>query len=191
MLKFAPAPLLLLLLLACSDQDPPAAPERDAPGGAPAAAAAQEGPALAVDSQGLRLFAPASGSARPIAFDTPWPQALGLLAFRGAPGTGTNRKCGAGALDYASWPDGLTIYSQNGRFVGWALDQRAARAIGTAAGVGPGSTRAELEEAHVAEFSQTTLGTEFAAGELFGVLDGTGANSKITAMWGGVSCNFR
>jgi hypothetical protein len=181
--RFAAA-LLPLALFACSA-------EREDQPAAPASAEPQPDPALSVDSQGLRLSAEANGSASPIAFDTPWPQVLETLAFRGAAETGVLEECGAGALDRASWPDGLTLYGQNGRFVGWALDERAAGGIGTAAGIGPGDTRAQLEEAHAADFSETTLGTEFAAGELFGVLDGPGPAARITAMWGGVSCNFR
>ena len=58
-------------------------------------------------------------------------------------------------------------------------------------GVGPGSSRADLEAAYAADISETTLGTEFAAGELFGLLDGKELAAKITYMWGGLSCNFR
>ena len=53
------------------------------------------------------------------------------------------------------------------------------------------STRAELESAYKAEVAESTLGTEFAAGELFGILDGTGPEAKITHLWGGTSCNMR
>ncbi len=166
-----------------------ATPTEVAPPATPAPAAAQ--PALAVEAEGLRLFDPASGSARPIPFGTARAQTLAALAFRGSPGTGTNGECGAGPLAYASWPDGLILWFQNEVFAGWALDDRAAGAIGTAAGIGPGSTRADLDSATAATVEQSTLGTEFAAGELFGLLDGAGQGAEITNMWAGVSCNFR
>ncbi len=152
---------------------------------------ASDDPKLAVEAEGLRLFNPQSGAARPIAFGTPRETVLASLAFRGEPGTGTNGECGAGPLQYANWPDGLGLYFQRDRFFGWVLDQRADGTITTASTIGPGSTRAELEAAYAAKFSETTLGTEFAAGELFGLLDGKGSAAKITNMWGGISCNFR
>jgi hypothetical protein len=45
--------------------------------------------------------------------------------------------------------------------------------------------------AYVADIRKTTLGQEFAAGKLFGVLDGSTPSARITALWGGTGCNFR
>ena len=153
--------------------------------------AATESPALAVEAEGLRLFNPNTGAARPIAFGTPRAQVLAMLEFRGPPGTGTNGECGAGPLQYANWPDGLGLFFQDDKFAGWNTDERGKSAIATASGIGPSSTRSELETAYKAEFSQTTLGTEFAAGGLYGILDGSAKSAQITNMWAGVSCNFR
>ncbi len=210
MLHRLPAATLVFLLAACSA--PTEAPiARDATpaasNSAPAAETAQtprspaDGPAaatpaLAVEGEGLRLFDRQSGSARPLAFGLPRDTVISALAFRGEPGIGTNGECGAGPLDTASWPDGLTLYFQGGKFVGWAADRRGndgtdVPAIITAANVGPGSTRAELESAYSAKVFESTLGTEFSAGDLFGVLDGTRPTSRITAMWAGASCNMR
>lgn len=152
-------------------------------------------PALAVEGEGLRLFARDTGRARPIPFGTPRAEVERALAFRGPPGTGTQADCGAGPLAYAAWPDGLKLYYQGGKFTGWALDARAAGprgpAIGTAAGVGPGATRTQLTEASVATFEKTSLGTEFRSGEISGLLDGAAAGAKITDMWAGANCVFR
>ncbi len=167
------------------------APAKTAPAVPDPSMAAKESPALAVDAEGLRLFNKQSGSARSVAFGMKRADVLAMLAFRGPPGTGRNEECGAGPLDYANWPDGLGLYFQGGTFVGWNLDERASGAITTASGIGPGSSRADLDGAYAAQVSETTLGTEFAAGELFGLLDGKGKSAKITNMWGGVSCNFR
>ena len=169
---------------------PPAAPAA-APATAPAATPSRASPALALDGEGLRLFNRESGAARPIAFATPRTQTLALLAFRGPPDAGTQGECGAGALEYAAWPDGLKLYFQREKFVGWAVDGRGKGALATAAGIGPGSSRTALGEAYAATFSTTTLGTEFAAGGLFGLLDGPGPNATISDLWAGVSCNFR
>lgn len=157
-----------------------------------AVAAPVAGPRLAVDAEGLRWFLQPSGSARPIPFGRPQGEVLASLeAVRGAAGKGTNQDCGAGSVQYASWPDGLSLVFQGGRFVGWGLDKRATDGIATAAGIGPGSTRAELEDAYSATVTRTSLGTEFTAGDLHGVFDGPSASARITDMWAGVSCVAR
>ena len=165
--------------------------DRSAPPAAPVAR-----PALAVDGEGLRLFNPATGSARPLPFGTAQADVMTALALRGPPGTGRQEECGAGPLDFAAWPDGLKLYFQSSKLVGWALDGRAANpagppALGTAASIGPGSTRAEPEAAHVATVTQSSLGTEFVSGDMAGVLDGRGPQAKITDMWAGAACVMR
>lgn len=192
---------LALALSGCSaERDPEptanaAASEAPAPA-APAAAPAPEkkdSPALAVEAEGLRLFDPESGAATAIAFGIAEAQLIEMMErLRGpAASRGTNGECGAGPMEIATWKDGLSLLFQEGRFVGWSLDERVAGTITTAAGIGPGSTRAELDTAYDATVEQTSLGTEFAAGDLIGTLDGTGANSRITDMWAGISCVFR
>jgi len=153
------------------------------------AAATQD---LAVEAEGLRLVDTQSGAARPLPFGMPKDQLLALLeSFRGPADGGTNSECGAGPLDYAVWADGLTLHFQEDRFAGWALDPRAAGAHATMSGIGPGSTRRELEAAYEVQVEETTLGTEFHAGGLEGILDGQGQEARISAMWAGVSCVFR
>ena len=193
-LRHIPLLFIAVALGACTPEAP-VAPKADAT--PQAATPTPAPPALAAEAEGLRLFNPATGSSRPIPFGTAQAQTLAALAYRGAPETGTNGECGAGPLDYARWPDGLHLWFQEGVFLGWAIDDRTAAAIGTtgavgtAAGIAPGSTRADLDSAYAATVEETTLGTEFAAGELFGLLDGAGQGAKVTNMWAGVSCNFR
>ena len=88
-------------------------------------------------------------------------------------------------------PPGQLERRTDERFAGWALRGTAKGDITTASGISPGSTRAELESSYTAKIFESTLGTEFAAGDLFGILDGQGANAKITNLWAGVSCNMR
>ena len=159
-----------------------------AAGSAPAAQAA---PALAIESSGLRLFDRASGSARPLPFGTPQAAVMTALAGLGTAEINKLDECGAGPLDGASWPAGPTLYFQDGKFVGWAVGGPGREALTTASGIGIGSTRAELEAAYKTEVFDSSLGTEFAAGELFGILEGDGANAKITNLWAGTSCNMR
>lgn len=146
-------------------------------------------PKVAVDGEGLRLVDPRSGSSRPLAFGMPQADLLAALAFRGAPGTGANAECGN--TRYANWPDGLSLLFEVGRFAGWALDGRTRGALTTMSGVGPGTTRASLDDAYGAEVRQTTLGSEFTAGELTGLLDGPGQKATITNMWAGLTCIAR
>ncbi len=152
---------------------------------------------LALSGEGLD-FVSERGSVRHLAFDTPATQAIDAVArvYSGvAPQRTRNEECGAGPLDMATWPNGLTVLSQDDRFVGWSINHGAAdggnAGLATMAGIGFGSTRRELEAAYTADIRETTLGQEFAAAEVFGVLDGAGPSARITAMWAGASCNFR
>ena len=147
---------------------------------------------LVVDGEGLRWFLQPSGSARPLPFGSPQAAVIASIeSVRGLASKGTNQDCGAGPVEYATWRDGLSLVFQNNRLAGWGLSSRAKGAIATAAGVGPGSTRAELESAYNTIVSRTSLGYEFSAGALHGVIDGPSASARITDMWGGVSCVAR
>ncbi len=214
--QIVPAAALLLFLAACSAD--PAAPDSAPAGNQSAAApsdpsrpppapnnvataseaaappAAADQPRLAVDPEGLRWFLPPNGSARPLPFGTSQADLLASLErVRGRAAQGTNADCGAGPAQYANWADGLSIVFQNGRFAGWGLDGRAAGAIATADGIGPGATRAQLDEAIGPPLAvrKSSLGTEFSAGAYHGLLDGSGADARITDMWAGVSCVAR
>lgn len=179
------------LLLACSKEPAPTpAASETAASAAPVPTVTPPPPALAIESEGLRLVDPQSGSARPLPFGTEWQDALKALAFLGTPRMGHMDECGAGPLEYAKWKNGFTLYSQQGAFMGWFADTQAAGKLSTMSGIGPGSTRAELESTYAAEVFESTLGTEFMAGDMSGLLDGTGKQAKITALWAGLSCNF-
>lgn len=210
-----PVVAVTLLLAACSpqpaaDPSPPvttAAARADPPGPIPPPVANSASrndaspvptatpaadPRLAVDGDGLRWFMPGNGAARPLPFGQPQAAVLASLErVRGPAGRGANQDCGAGPVQYANWADGLSLVFQNGRFAGWGLDGRAAGALATAAGVGPGSTRAELADAYGVTVRPSTLGAEFSAGDIHGILDGPGPTAKITDMWAGVSCVAR
>lgn len=146
-------------------------------------------PRLAVEGEGLRWFLQPSGSARAVPFGRPQDEVMASLEpLRGLAVKGTNQDCGAGPVQYATWRDGLSLVFQGNRFVGWSLDGRAEDVIATAAGVGPGTTRAELQSAYSATISKTSLGYEFSTGDLHGVLDGASVRARVTDMWAGVSC---
>lgn len=202
--------VLTAALTSCSQDPAPAdaapPPARQAPvTAAPTAAPVAAAPAvptstpvrLALSGEGLD-FVGNSGDVRHVVFGTAAAQVIDAVSRASAgvaPQRGRNDECGAGPLDMASWPHGLTVMSQEGRFVGWSVSRGAAdgsnTGLATMAGIGFGSTRGQLEAAYAADIRETTLGQEFAAGDLFGVLDGTGPSARITALWAGTSCNFR
>jgi hypothetical protein len=79
-------------------------------------------------------------------------------------------------------------------FVGWYMGATAgaSQELTTMAGVGIGTTRAEMESAYVIEVNKTSLGHEFSTdGGLYGIFDGPGQQAKITNIWSGLICNFR
>ena len=156
--------------------------------------AAAAPPRLALDPYGLRWFLPPNGTARPLAFGATQADVLASLErVRGDAAEGTNEDCGAGPVQDANWEDGLSLVFQKGRFAGWGLDGRAKSGIATADGIGIGTTRSQLDDAigPPLEVRQTSLGTEFSAGQYHGLFDGLEAKARITDMWAGVSCVAR
>lgn len=152
----------------------------------------EDKPLLNLASGALRLVDPVSGRSRELAFgagraevESALELALGKAAERGL-----NRECGEGAMDFARMPGGLLAWFQEGKFVGWFTDDAASK-LTTASGIGIGSTRKDLTGAYDAEISESSLGEEFTAGELSGLLSGAGPAAKVTAIWSGQVCNFR
>jgi hypothetical protein len=188
---------------------PPGHPAIAGPGQGDAqtsASASGHPPVISLDGEGLRLVDPKSGATRPLSFGIGEAQ-LKMVAERlkGPAKAGRNTECGAGPLASLSWDDGLTLYALDGLFAGWALDERgapspAAKAaakgepparLTTISGIGIGSTRAQLLDVYDAKIEQTSLGTEFNAAGLSGILDGEGEKAKVTNLWSGVNCVFR
>lgn len=197
---------MLILAAGCN------APSTDAPGSAegatpssastmPEATTTPASPAatttaaakVTVDAEGLRLVESGSGTATRFAFGNAKETVLaGLERSLGAASQGTNEECGAGPVEFANWPDGLSVAFQDGKFVGWGAAPDGPGGWKTASGIGPGSTRAEVQQAHPdAEMRETTLGTEFSAAEVHGLLEDNAPDSKITFLWAGVSCMAR
>lgn len=185
--------LLVVLLAACSNQDPVIVPQAKPPAPAaaadPAPAAAPAG-LLALDGEGLRIFNGDSGASRLLAFGEDAKQAtdtLGRVLAETPPAWVENEEC---SVEFARWSNGLTLWSSQSRFSGWSLTPGSA-AISTARGVKLGSTRTELENAYDAEIMESSLGTEFLAGGLAGVLDSPGPDAKISNLWAGETCIAR
>jgi hypothetical protein len=200
--KTYPIALLAIVLLAACGSEPS---EDAAPAGAPDSAAAPaaattdtapSAPAPA-DTQRAVVLAPdaveiTGAGARRIAFGESQASALaGVTAVLGGPAEqGTQPECGAGPLDYANYGAGLQLQFQDGKFVGWFANEGSA--LRTAAGIGPGSTRAQLKAAYpAATVAETSLGQEFTAGDLYGVLTDATDAGKVQVMFAGINCIFR
>ncbi|MEX0270643.1 hypothetical protein AB3R30_15985 [Leptolyngbyaceae cyanobacterium UHCC 1019] len=150
---------------------------------------------LALDSQGLRVVNASTGATRAIAFGTKEADVISILTnLRGKPrDRGVNQECGAGPLSFARWADGLSLQFNKGRFAGWSIDGRSkgANKLTTISGIGTGSTRTQLNKAYTVKVSQSTLGTEFSAGSLGGLLSGRKPTDRVTSLWSGTTCFFR
>lgn len=189
-----------IALTACDSADDPrggvAAPETAAAREkeAPAVVGAPDGRVrIALDGEGLRLVDAATGSTRPVAFGAADSTAVAAAtATLGAPSErSSNSECGAGPLDFVAFPGGLLLAVQHHRFVGWSVRRTSGRELQTMAGIGLGSTRAELESVYTAKVERTSLGIEFYAGGLQGILESGAASARITDLWAGANCVAR
>lgn len=146
--------------------------------------------ALALEGEGLRIFDVSSGAARPLPFGSPLGEVVEILTRvqEMAPSEkGESADCG---VEYVTWESGLTVLSSSGRFQGWSARERS-RGLTTVSGIGIGSTREELEDVYAIEVDSTSLGIEFTAGGLAGVLDSAEREGRVIALWAGVVCLAR
>ncbi len=144
---------------------------------------------LALEGGGLRVFLAATGSARPLPFGTPSADAMSVLsAVFGTEPTerGENVDCG---VEYARWENGLMTWFANGAFVGWSLERGST--LTTVSGIGLGATRAELEAVYDAEIAPSSLGEEFTAGSLAGLLESPASDARVQHLWSGQTCIAR
>lgn len=198
MVRSVVAAMAAMLLTACAGAEAPAANAASAEGAEPvedatpapvASAPAGEKPLLAIDGEGLRVIDASTGRAVPLAFGTPADRAIAAIsASLGPPSSrAPNPDCPIGPVDTATWDQGLSIVIQDGRFAGWygAVDLK------TMSGIGFGSTRQALSDAYDAEIAPGTLGVEFAAGGMSGILESDAPDARISDIWAGISCVAR
>lgn len=141
----------------------------------------------------LTLVLP-GGSARHLGFGVARGDAVRMIsAALGSPiEEATNQECGAGPLAYATFRDGLSLYFQDGKFVGWDLDGRENGKFTTANGIGIGATRKQLEASGSSvDVGETTIGHEFMIGALSGLLSSPAPEGKVTNLWAGTTCIAR
>ena len=182
-----------MLLAACSAEpgavpaDPPAAVDQPATEDA-ATTAVRDSAHLALEGEGLRVFVASSGSARPIPFGTSRADVMRAVStVQGSEprDSGSMEDCG---VDYAAWAD-LTLYFTRDELVGWSTAPGSR--LTTASGIGVGSTRRQLEDAYDADVAESTIGIEFSAGDLAGVLESEAPYARILHMWAGATCIAR
>lgn len=189
---------LLLLGLAACDSGPDAnegianaaanaAVTANASEAQPAPAPAPAAP-IVLEGAGLRI--PGASPPRTLAFDLAEAATIDALTKAlGRPPTdrGDNEECGGGGMKFAEWEGEITAWFLDGRFAGW--DNKGK--LKTIEGIGIGSSRAEVATLPGFEVEESTLGTEFRAGGLSGILASKAADSKVTDLWGGATCVFR
>lgn len=185
-------PALAALLLACGGA-------ADAPPALDAVATSDTSPdtatvRFALAGDGVMLVDATSGSTRAVPFGTADSAAVQAVAVAfGEPEERTfNEDCGMGRMEFVIFDgEGLLLAVQGGKFVGWTVRPPEGTALRTMSGIGVGSTRAELEDVYTANIAPSTLGIEFMAGGLQGVLENNERKGKIVAFWAGASCVAR
>lgn len=109
-----------------------------------------------------------------------------------ATGTHRNEDCGQGPMEMVNFKGGLTTYYIDDKFVGWDVDGDAKGGYTTMNGIGVGSTLKELRGAFGdVEVDTGSLGDEFTAGDLGGLLTSLKPDAKISFIWAGSTCQFR
>jgi hypothetical protein len=186
---------LILLGLAACDSEP--ARNESATNSAVAANVAESTPApapvaaaapIVLEGAGLRI--PGASPPRTLAFDTaeaPTVEALTRALGRPPTERGVNDECGGGGMKFAEWKGEITAWFLDDRFAGW--DNQGG--LKTLEGIGIGSRRADLASLPAFEVEESTLGTEFRAGGLSGILASKAPDAKVTHLWGGATCVFR
>jgi hypothetical protein len=194
-----PLGLTLLLTTAACTRTPDAA---DVNGTDPAAGAVDPAPGepvedtetvLALSGEGLRLVGDQTGSTTALEFGTDMAVVEGVVTnVLGDPlESGMNEECGAGPQMITQWPGGLVLHAADGEFIGWSARPYTDANLTTISGVGIGSTRGELESAYTVEVFESSLGTEFSAGDLYGILTADTPDALVENLWAGTTCIFR
>ncbi|MBD2108373.1 hypothetical protein [Nodosilinea sp. FACHB-13] len=188
---------LLIAATACTSETTapaPTPPDVETPAETSTETPQSEEVGLTLTDEGLQVIDLQTGSTTPLAFDSDMAVTLDAVTqILGEPEeVGENSECPSGPLTIARWSNGLALNAADDTFVGWAMQSGDDdTALTTVSGIGIGSTRQELEEAYTVEVMDSSLGVEFSAGNLFGLLTSPEPTGTITNLWAGVACNFR
>lgn len=168
----------LALLAACGG------PDKADPAAEPDAVASETAPAAPVVLTGNGI----ARAGEQVAFGSPRDLA-DRLAGAAVPETSANAECGAGPMEFSSHGGGLTLNYQDGKLVGWTLDEPSD--VTLAGGLAVGTPRARAEEAipGFAMVADSTLGEEF-----YSEAEGVGGffeDGKVASLYAGTTCFFR
>jgi hypothetical protein len=160
----------------------------DAPAPAPSRA-------LILDARGV-VFAGDDGSYDRLPFGSARAtvEALGAVAYGGAVARrSATEACTAGPMAFTSYGP-IQLGFQQDRLVGWTM--RGGAIAATEGGIAPGITRARLQRlTGLRMVPAPALPGEFAyrtpAGEIRGVLAGSGPEARVEALFAGVTCAGR
>lgn len=118
-----------------------------------------------------------------------------LAAILGEPqDRSTNGECGAGPVQFTTYPGPFTLNFQNGIFLGWIHDYgNAAGPVLTDKGIGVGSGRKALDAVYkVKVLADSTLDGEFTTDTgIGGFLDEDGPDGRVVGLYAGLTCFFR
>lgn len=183
-----------LLLASCGPRSEPAnEAARSSVDDRQAVPASAPTPAPLILLAGSGLIVGDAQGRRPIAFGRPASDALAAArrAYGAPSGAERLEECGAGPLETSRF-GGLILAAQDGKFVGWWLDGRHEGPLpATERGIRVGSTRAQLAGAYPVEEFESSLGAEFTAGGLAGLIEGAGQSGTVTHLWAGATCIMR
>ena len=154
------------------------------------------GTVVGLDAEGLRIIDGNSGATQAIPFGTStFRTSRAVTRVLSVAGRSENQECGAGPIQFVDTPVGLQLAFQDDAFVGWWLDTPDGGdppGLSTLDGLGIGTARADFDALGTAvSVQETSLGTEFAAGGVYGLLSGPEPSARVTDLWAGVSCTFR
>lgn len=183
----------LLVLAACGGPGEKAgSADANRAAGAGNSAHAEPAPPISLATDGL-MATSTDGRSEHVMFGSPREMATAaVLSALGAPtGQGTNSECGAGPLDNVDFRGALTLFFQEGRFVGWNIDGRDSSPYKTASGVGIGTTLQQLRDSGDVAVQDTSLGVEFHLGDISGLLTVNRPDGTVTSLWAGATCVFR
>jgi hypothetical protein len=153
---------------------------------------ARDQPVVALAADGLTVVTVA-GITKPLDFGTDEPTVKTALesALDKPKSSEIAQPCedGSGrAFDSVRY-DGLAVFFLDGKLSGWGS---SANAFTTLDGIGVGSTLADLKESFGdVTVMDSSLGVEFSAGTIGGVLDGKADSAKVTDIFNGQVCIIR
>ena len=97
-------------------------------------------------------------------------------------------ECGAGPMQFASYPGGLSVNFQDGILVGWSLEGGADNIV-LRGDIAIGTPRSDVEAASgFAMIEASTLGEEFMLGD---ALAGFFEEGRVSMLYAGTQCFFR